>query len=270
VTTPAAIDEAYAAARETWPGVELDRQVFAAWVDERSESSTVPPYARDLYLACACARGDAAGVRAFERELVPKAAAAARALEPESDFVSEVVQRLRTRLLGPRIDGVPRIADYGGRGPLAGWVGVTATRLGLSLLRELKRAQRFDDERWAAALAAPVTDDLELDYLKERHREDFVRALSDACGGLPARERTVLRMHFVEGLNIDRIGQIYGVHRATAARWLAKGRHTLYAETRRRLATALALSEDDFSSFDRLLRSQLDVSLPGLFADGDD
>lgn len=265
-----ALQVAWTRARDAWPGIEVTLGDYAQWVSERAPQggSIEGLHTDDLYLACACARSDRAALRAFERKIIPRAEAAARGLEADGDFASEVVQRLRTRLLIPRDDGGgSRISEYRGRGPLAAWVGVTATRVGLTLLRELKRSHRYDDERWAAALVVPVTGDIELDHLKDRHRDDFKRALQDACASLPARERTVLRLAFVEGMTIDDIGSIYDVHRATAARWLAKGRAGLFDLTRERLAAILQVPAEEFSSFDRLLRSQLEVSLQGLLQD---
>lgn len=270
---PSALSAAFDRARAAWPGVDVDRDTLAEWVRQRMSDDTrlEDLHVEDLYLACACARSDRAALRVFEARLVPRAEAAARGLDGDRDFASEVVQRLRTRLFTPRDDGgPPRIAEYRGRGPLAAWVGVTATRLGLTLLREQKRANRYDDERWAAALVAPITGDLELDYLKDTHRGDLQRALQEATERLPARERTVLRLAFVDGLTIDDIGGMYGVHRATAARWIQRGRATLLDLTRTRLREILDVSPEELSSFDRLLRSQLDVSLSGLFPESDE
>jgi RNA polymerase sigma-70 factor (ECF subfamily) len=149
------------------------------------------------------------------------------------------------------------------------WVTVAAVRTGLSLLREQKRADKYAGDAWAEILALPDTGDMEVEYLKGRYRQDFAAGFTDACAKLPARDRTILRMHFVDGLNIDQIGQIYGVHRATVARWIAKSRLALLEGTRTYLVQHLALQPAEFSSFDRLIRSQLDVSLGGLFGSED-
>src|SRR5262249_48857824 len=48
-------------ARAAWPGVELSYPTFAAWIAERIDGSASLAELRcsDLYLACACAGGDA-------------------------------------------------------------------------------------------------------------------------------------------------------------------------------------------------------------------
>jgi len=54
------------------------------------------------------------------------------------------------------------------------------------------------------------------------------------------RERTLLRMPLVDRLNIDRLGVIYRVNRATVARWLVAIRRRLFEEVRRELASVTA------------------------------
>jgi RNA polymerase sigma-70 factor (ECF subfamily) len=65
----------------------------------------------------------------------------------------------------------------------------------------------------------------------------------------------------VDGLSIDALGEIYGVHRATAARWIAKIREDLLARTREAFSARAKVGRAEFESLLRLARSQLDVSL---------
>jgi RNA polymerase sigma-70 factor (ECF subfamily) len=76
-----------------------------------------------------------------------------------------------------------------------------------------------------------------------------------------AEDRNVLRYHFAHGLTIDQIGALYHVHRATAARRVAKARDELLAGTRRRLMARLALNRADLDSVMRLIESSIHVSL---------
>ena len=66
---------------------------------------------------------------------------------------------------------------------------------------------------------------------------------------------------YLGGLNIERIGVCYGVHRATVARSIGDARERLLADTRTRLAGNLALEESEVDSLVGLLRSQVEVSL---------
>ena len=47
-------------------------------------------------------------------------------------------------------------------------------------------------------------------------------AFAKAIAGLDARERGLLRLHVVHGLSATAIAGVFGVHRATAKRWLAE------------------------------------------------
>jgi RNA polymerase sigma-70 factor (ECF subfamily) len=97
--------------------------------------------------------------------------------------------------------------------------------------------------------------------LKGRYSELFQTALSHAVNELPARDRNVLRMHLVGRCSIDQIGRAYSVHRATAARWLASTKEKLLESVRERLkAHQPNLTDEEFDSVARLVRSQLDLT----------
>ena len=54
------------------------------------------------------------------------------------------------------------------------------------------------------------------------------------------------------------------MHRATVARKLAAARAALRKDARRRLQGALRLTDSELDSLAAVMRSQLDMSLPGL------
>ncbi len=74
----------------------------------------------------------------------------------------------------------------------------------------------------------------------------------------------MLRYHFLQGLNIEQIGAIHSVHRATVARWLASLRKDLLESTREALARRLDVGDAEVESIMRLIRSQLDASIERL------
>jgi RNA polymerase sigma-70 factor (ECF subfamily) len=259
-----AVRTAWEAGRAMWPELEVGYERFAVHV------AAVPPEAlarhgADLYLACACAAGDARALRAFDEQILVPAARAVRTIDDAGAFADEVCQRLRASLLVG--DGVerPRIVDYAGRGPLRAWVGVAAVRHALMLRRGRERTREVTtDDDWTGALSAASTGNPELDLLKKEHAFAFGQALRDTALALEPRLRAVLRMAFVDGLSIDEIGSAYGVHRATAARWIQRARDELLAGTRALLAERLKLSASEFDRVTALVQSQLDVSLSTL------
>ena len=110
----------------------------------------------------------------------------------------------------------------------------------------------------------PLPADLELDYLKGRYQAEFKQAVEDAIATLPAEQLKILRLHYTDGLSIDRIGALLNVHRATAARWIRAASDAVRDETRRRLHERLRLSAGELDSLARLVQSQLHLSLSRL------
>jgi RNA polymerase sigma-70 factor (ECF subfamily) len=258
----AAITSAWEAGRAAWPTVILDRAELARYLSQQGRATT--KYPADVYLAAACLAGDREALAVFDRDVVAAARGAVRSIDPNDAFIDEACQRLRTSLLvGER----PRIADYAGRGPLRAWVGVAAVRTALMMRRSQLRAREVpvdDADDWSGALALISTGNPELDLLKRQYADAFGTALRDAVAALEPRARAVLRMSFVDALSIDEIGQVYAVHRATAARWIQKACDSVFAQTRELLAQRLSLSPTELDRVTALVQSQLDVSLSQL------
>jgi len=261
--TADAVRAAWEAGRAAWPDVAVELDRFTAHV-----AATTPEalgrHGADLYLACACAGGDPRALRVFDDEILVPAARAVRTIDDAPAFGDEVCQRLRASLMVGD-GGRARIVDYAGRGPLRAWVGVAAVRHALMIRRGQQRQREVSsDEDWTGKLTQASTGNPELDLVKRQHAEAFGAALRDAAAALELRLRAVLRMHFVDGLSIDEIGAAYGVHRATAARWIQRARDDLFAGTRARLTERLALSPTEVDRITALVQSQLDVSLSTL------
>lgn len=254
-----------ARARTAWPAVTVSSSAFRDFVRERLEDEPSDEIAQDLLLCCGCLEGDDAALRGFDENLGQWVPAFVAKLGLDAVQIDEVRQRLRHRLLIPNDAGHRKLADYRGLGRLPSWLRVVAIRIALDLKQtEARRASTppRDDQL--------VSDDPELDYLRQRYAEDFRAAFVDALRGLPLEQRNVLRLHLLDGLNIDRIGQLHDVHRATAARWLASARESLAKETQRLLQARLQVSRSEFESLLRLVRSDLDVSLCRILAEDDD
>jgi RNA polymerase sigma-70 factor (ECF subfamily) len=252
------------AAQSTWPDLRIGPEVFLAHVAEHlpAEGDLAGAFgalrASDLYLACACAAGDRVALAHFERTLLSGIPGFLAGMRPSSPFADEVAQLVREKLLVGKEGGRPKIADYSGRGPLAGWLRVTSIRTALNLQESLER-HAGEGEEELALLTAGV--DPELDYLRVRYRSELSEALRSAIARLSEQQATVLRFHLCDGLTFDEIGAFYSVHKSTISRWLAAAREELLAATRRRLEKRLKLTDSEYSSLVRMLESDLDVSL---------
>jgi len=250
------------AGRAAWPTIDRDREAFVADVTARLAPDATADAARaihaaDLWLTGACAAGDRAAIALFdERYLAPlDGVLGPKGFAP--DQIDEVKQELRRKLLVADGD-VPRIADYSGRADLRTWIFTAAVRAGIDLLRRLRDTPA--DDAQLADLPA-VADDPELAHLKDRYRDELRAAIHDAIAQLAPRDRLLLKYHYLDGASIDRIASIYGVHRATAARWLNAAREALADRSHRILIARLGVSPTELRSIARLVESQLDVSI---------
>jgi RNA polymerase sigma-70 factor (ECF subfamily) len=250
-----------AEARAAWPAIAVDAQTFvddtrARLAPEATAADARALHAADLWLASACAAGDTAALAAFDDQYLSPLTGVLRATGLAADQIDDAVQDLRTRLLVG--DGRPRILDYAGRADLRLWVRTAAVRAGIDLIRQ-RRDLPIEDEELAAMPA--ILDDPELAHLKDRYRDELRGAVSDAITGLPPRDRLLLRYTYVDGLTVDRVGAIYGVHRATAARWVSAARDTLAEATRAALVAKLGVTPSELRSIARLVESQIELSL---------
>ncbi len=250
---------AYERGRAAWPDVVLDRAVFEAHMATHDAD---PRFASDLYLACACAAGDRAALRAFDHAFLVEVPRFIARIAPSTELADELRQTLREHLLVAAPGTRPHIADYAGRGSLGGWLRVIAVRH-VHRMRRRTPENRSSDHVAADHLAASSADP-ETALLKARYGPELAQALRASVAELSARDRTLLKLHVIDGLSIDALCVVEGVHRSTVARWIASLRKQLLEASTRRLRAKLALDTGETESLCAALRSQLDFSLSGL------
>jgi RNA polymerase sigma-70 factor, ECF subfamily len=247
------IAELHRLGQAAWPTVELPPDAFAAYLATRDGTAARAP---DLYIACACARGDAAAIQRFEEAYFDEVRAIVTRLAGDPALADEALQQLRAKLFVA--DARERgIANYAGRGDLRGWFKVAATRVTLTLLRTRRKAE---DMSALGNVAAPEPDP-ELAVMRERYAADANDAIREAFGELEPRERNLLRQYYTDGLGIDALGKLYGVHRATAARWLDHARTKLEKRVRAVLVKRLGVTTATADSILALVRSDLHITL---------
>jgi RNA polymerase sigma-70 factor (ECF subfamily) len=253
---------AHARAAAAWPDLDVSAAEFATRVRTDDVDAIDALHAADLYLACACARGDARALAAFEARYFAELPAYLSRFDANAAFIDEVRQVLRAKLFVAEAGSAPKIAEYSGRGALASWVRIVALRQATEMRRDPRARLVRDSEEDARALGP--TPDPELSFIKRRYKGAFEDALRDALSALDSEQRTLLRLHFVDGLNVDKLGAMHKVHRATAARWVAAARDALLAGVRARLRERLRLRGSELDSLLALVRSRIDVTLSGL------
>lgn len=259
------IRELHLAGQRRWPAISVSFEVFAEHcrrVLDVGQAATVE--GGDLFLCCACVAGQPAALKAFESANLGVAEAAIRRIGDDDDFVRESLQELWKRLL---LGDEAKLRSYSARGPLQAWVRVAATRVALDRRRVDKRHAKREVALPESLVASEVSPEARV--LKARFGPAFQDALRQTIARLSEQERNVLRMHVVGRCSIDEIGVAYGVHRATAARWIERSRTKIYDEVRRELCAGQRLTASEFHSLATLLGAEIELSLgldPGFTA----
>jgi len=250
------IENAYTAGRWDWP--DFNKPQLADYARHvrglQTTAEALERYGSDLYLALGCAMGDTQALRALQ----DKYFTVLEGVLAKSDFdktqIQDVLQQVMLRLCTGE---APRILTYAGRASLTTWLHITTLRLAMDIWpRNRPRELSLALEHLADDGRTP-----ELQVAIENARPAFQTALHSAIGALPERDKTLLRLCFLDGLTVDDIGNLYGVHRATAARWISEIRRGILDVVRLKLSQELGLSVSEFDSLAILIRSQLQLSL---------
>tara|TARA_R110002096_G_scaffold350395_2_gene543549 strand:+ start:143326 stop:144183 length:858 start_codon:yes stop_codon:yes gene_type:complete len=213
----------------------------------------------ELYLARGCTLGNPEAVRVYEETLAPEIARVLARMGKAADVRADIAQNIFCRVFtGPD----PKISGYRGRGKLASWLRVVATREALDLSR-------------VEARQTPLTQSLlnepdgelspELELIRITYRNAIKKAFENAVQGLSTRDRLVLR-HTLDGATAAEIGNIYRVHRVTIARWLSSVRSKLLAATRQQLQEDLSEASKEIDDVLKLFGDQVTMSFERLLA----
>jgi RNA polymerase sigma-70 factor (ECF subfamily) len=263
------LSDMLAQALATWPQLSLSAEDFLDFTAARMPADLAPDealgglFVADLFLACACARGDRRALEAFEHEYTAEIARGLTSMAGDAVRGDDFKQEVRHKLFIGKPPAGPKIGEYSGRGSLRRWVRITARRTYIDLMRAKQRDPEIlvgDD----AVSERTSEQDPELAYIKDRYKLEFRTAFTNALGTLTTRQRNILRHHFVHKLRFDEIAGIYRVHRATIARWIADARADLLERTRALLREQLAVEGPEFDSIMRLVTTDMDFTVSRL------
>ena len=164
---------------------------------------------------------------------------------------AELVQRVRTKLLVRGDRPEPLLATFMGATSLARWIRVVAVRIGLDAARSDGRRQARDR---TLPDALPQRDP-EFYWMRQLYTDDFERVLAACLGALSSKDRNLLRAQVSHGMTLDDMARMWGVHRATIARWLRATRLQLIGAVRDGLRAETGLSESEVDSVIALIQS---------------
>jgi RNA polymerase sigma-70 factor (ECF subfamily) len=236
-------------------------QAFDAYLRQRFAEDASARANEDLYLAFACASGSRSA-KARLGELLMQTSAASRKVRIPEATVDDARQIVFERLAGSP-SSPAKIESYDGRGPLGAFLRVTLVREALYLHRQ--RANTNIDG-WVDELldAATPDEDPEIAAMKRELRAECRAALERAARALGSRDRSLLRQHLVLGTTVDTLGPVYGVHRATVARWIVAAKDALFMQFCAELEATLGLRAVDAKAVIGLVQSRLDISVASL------
>jgi RNA polymerase sigma-70 factor (ECF subfamily) len=260
----AEIEMAFDRGCAAFPDLRLDREVFAqhlarALVRKSDEASLSTLVAEDLYLACACHRKAPGAASALvSRYVAVIDGTVGRVVS--AGLADEIAQGVLEDILVGSPTSPPEIGDYAGRAPLARWLEVIAQRAALRWLRTERRHAHVVGQ--AALEPSPASNTpAEVALFRAKYGRAFEEVLSEVLRAAPERDRTILRLHIVEGLSTERIGKMFGVNQSTAARRLMKARHNVLAQVKGTLKGRLNITSHEIESLGTLLEGRLDLSI---------
>lgn len=259
--------------RAAWPALALEPGLF---VDALARAVQGGRFAiesldglrsADLYLATACLHRVPGAQETFDATILSQMPSFLAGMRADDVLIDATRQELREKLFVGTSRSSAKIAQYGGRGSLSGWVRVAAVRAALNRIAVERKALGREEPIAKADVPLPDGASLELDYLKARYKVDVGAAVRDALADLDAEDRTLLRFRYVEGLSPGRIAELYAVHRTTILRRLEAAMEGLLRCVRRRVGERLGVHGDECDSLLAMVQSQLDITLGGLMQD---
>lgn len=236
---------------------------LAAAPGEPAEKYLGALHLEDLALACALRNGSEPAWEQFVSEYRPILRAAARAIVGQGgqggeERACELADSLYAELYGLDRKGGERktsLLDYfHGRSKLSTWLRAVLAQRHVDGLRDSRRTQPIDDgpdggpndgrgDRWDDRAAGRSRGDGQANAAMEETDPDRARllprlaeAVVEALAALPAADRLLLLLYYVQGLRLAQIAGMLGAHEATASRRLQKIR----AELRQRVEGILA------------------------------
>jgi RNA polymerase sigma-70 factor (ECF subfamily) len=226
------LQRAYEQCRQRYPTIDLSLEDFSARVNT-SAAEFDRLCQEDLFLATSCARGDRIAWEYFADDYLPllhrMAALACRQFQEGEDVAQEIVASL--------IADKTKIAAYDGRGSLAGWLRVAVSHAAIDRFRRKRREVSLDEPDGPSRdepSAAPLSNQGE-EALDSPWGSVLAKMLEAEIRNLPARDRLILSLYYIENVPLKIIGRQFGVHEATASRWLDKLRRGVRKSVEREL-----------------------------------
>jgi RNA polymerase sigma-70 factor (ECF subfamily) len=246
------LSEIFEQCQRRYPTVQLSVDLFRSRIEEILASEVRPAgneaklHYEDLFLAIACARDDRVAWECFADDCVPLLKNFAAQACGNSSEGEDLAQEIVAKLLKEKT----RLAGYNGRGSLAGWLRVTVSHAAIDRFRRTSRLTSLDsfEEGEAEALCQRSGKQQEEQTLDARWGPVVSQIAEEHLRALPARDRLLLSLHYLQSIPLKDIGRQFGVHEATASRWLDRLRGEIRKEVERTLRKKHGLRSSEIRS----------------------
>ena len=270
--------QAFERCQRRYPTIPLEVEEFRNRVEQilagESSSTTGDPQAlrrpgvsldslhvEDLFLALACSRGDRIAWECFADAYLPVARRyaeqACRHLAQSEDLAQELV----TRMLEDR----RRFAGYNGRGSLAGWLRVSVSHAAIDHFRRSRRQVSLEEIEEADHVVALSSDgpmaQEQGERLDARWGPVLLAVLVEEIRRLLPRDRLLLSLYYAQNVSLKNIGRQFGVHEATASRWLDRVRQNLRKRIEQEMKRRHGIRAAELESLWRWVSEETDFSL---------
>ena len=263
--SPKSIQDAYARCRRKYPTIDLSLEDWLGRA-EASGAEFERLCHEDLFLATACARGSRIAWEYFADDYLPllrrMAAQAYRQLQESEDLAQEIVTGL--------IADQGKLAGYSGRGSLSGWLRVAVSHAAIDQFRRRRREvplEEMAEQEGEIALKTPASD-RNGESLDARWGPILAEILAGQIRSLPARDRLILALYYLQGITLKLIGRQFGVHEATASRWLESLRRGIRRRVERELNVRHRLPFKEIAGLWKWAAEQEHLSLEQALGDG--
>jgi RNA polymerase sigma-70 factor len=270
--------QAFERCRRRYPTISLEFEEFRARVEQVLAGETASPgsdpgdrrrpgvslgslHLEDLFLALACSRADRIAWEYFVDAYLPVARRCAEQACRHLAQSEDLAQELVTRLLEDR----RRFAGYNGRGSLAGWLRVAVSHAAIDYFRRNRKQvsiEEVEETGHGMAIASdtsPARDRSE--QLDARWGPVLLSVLVEEIRRLPPRDRLLLSLYYTQDVPLRTIGRQFGVHEATASRWLDRLRQDLRRRIEREMTRRHGIRAAELESLWRWASEEADFSL---------
>jgi RNA polymerase sigma-70 factor len=250
--------EAFERCQQRYPTVQLSFELFQARVEEilsqeiplHDERSRLAAFAKihheDLFLALACSHDDRVAWEHFVDDYVPILRHCAAQVCGNTSEGEDLAQEIIAKILGEK----RRLAGYNGRGSLAAWLRVAASHAAIDRFRRTSRQVSLEELQEGGMQIAsldPGKKDEE-DSLDSRWGPVISKVADEKMSRLPARDRLLLGLYYLNGVSLKTIGRQFGMHEATASRWLDRLRREIRNQVERELRKKHGLRASEIQS----------------------